>query len=241
MSIFKNIVRGASTQFGREFGRAGANIILKGKNAYHIKTSSSDYTSRVNKNDSDIVRLIKGIKKIKFSTTDKSNIVRLLEMQNDLINTIEFKDLESIKSSDELTDLIAEFNSKYQLGISLIEKKDLPLYNDLKNNELEIENKISQYNKELKNYIERNYQYFNGNKKDKKTAILLTLPLLGLQWFYFKEYTTGVLSILLFILIIPIIINFVFLIKLIVMSEDSFNNQFNSEYSFFNNLMTQIE
>jgi hypothetical protein len=30
MNILNDIVRGASSQFGREFGRAGANSILKG-------------------------------------------------------------------------------------------------------------------------------------------------------------------------------------------------------------------
>ena len=30
-NLLNDVIRGASTQFGREFGRAGANAILKGK------------------------------------------------------------------------------------------------------------------------------------------------------------------------------------------------------------------
>lgn len=41
MGIFDNIVRGASTQFGREFGRAGANRVLKGSNYYSVKNGVS--------------------------------------------------------------------------------------------------------------------------------------------------------------------------------------------------------
>ena len=61
MNILNDIVRGASTQFGREFGRAGANMILKGKNYYNVK-SESDYSGRIKPSDSDIVRAIKEVK-----------------------------------------------------------------------------------------------------------------------------------------------------------------------------------
>ena len=37
MNILNDIVSGASRQFGREFGRAGANVILKGANSYTVR------------------------------------------------------------------------------------------------------------------------------------------------------------------------------------------------------------
>ena len=46
MNILNEIVKGASQQYGREFGRAGANALLKGKNYYSVK-SVSDYSGRI--------------------------------------------------------------------------------------------------------------------------------------------------------------------------------------------------
>jgi|TARA_B110000879_G_C11023280_1_gene451801 hypothetical protein len=46
MNILNDIVSGASRQFGREFGRAGANVILKGANSYTVR-GISDYSGRI--------------------------------------------------------------------------------------------------------------------------------------------------------------------------------------------------
>ncbi|MGR7812900.1 hypothetical protein [Lacinutrix undariae] len=64
MNILNDIVSGASRQFGREFGRAGANIILKGKNAYTVN-GTSDYSGRIKPSDSTIIKAIKEVQKIK--------------------------------------------------------------------------------------------------------------------------------------------------------------------------------
>ena len=37
MNILNDVVSGAARQFGREFGRAGANSILKDANHYAVK------------------------------------------------------------------------------------------------------------------------------------------------------------------------------------------------------------
>ncbi|MFV0290168.1 MAG: hypothetical protein ACK5IJ_04610, partial [Mangrovibacterium sp.] len=79
MSILNNIVKGAANQFGREFGRAGANSILKGKNAYVIK-GESDYSGRVKPSDSELVKAVKQLNKISFISSDKGNVSRLIEL-----------------------------------------------------------------------------------------------------------------------------------------------------------------
>ena len=43
MNILNEVAKGASRQFGREFGRAGANAILKRKN-YYIVRNDSDFS-----------------------------------------------------------------------------------------------------------------------------------------------------------------------------------------------------
>lgn len=72
MNILNDIVSGASRQFGREFGRAGANVILKGANSYTIR-GVSDYSGRIKSSDSSIVKAIKEIQKIKFVSANKAN------------------------------------------------------------------------------------------------------------------------------------------------------------------------
>ena len=63
MNILNDIVSGASRQFGREFGRAGANVILKGSNSYTIR-GISDYSGRIKPSDSQVIKTIKEIQKM---------------------------------------------------------------------------------------------------------------------------------------------------------------------------------
>jgi hypothetical protein len=68
-TLFKNIFNGATTQFGREFGRVGANIILKGTNSYQISDIKND---RILPSDNKLIRNIKEINRIEFVKTNKS-------------------------------------------------------------------------------------------------------------------------------------------------------------------------
>jgi hypothetical protein len=49
MSLLETIINGAASQFGREFGRAGANILLNGKNSYTI--NDNRYDGRISQNE----------------------------------------------------------------------------------------------------------------------------------------------------------------------------------------------
>ena len=64
MNILNDVVSGAARQFGREFGRAGANSNLKGANYYAI--GAIDYSGRIKPSDSDVIKSIKEINKVKF-------------------------------------------------------------------------------------------------------------------------------------------------------------------------------
>ena len=86
MKIIRDILWGAATQFGREFGRAGANQILKGKNHYVIK-GQSDYSGRIKPSDSDIVRAYKEINRIKFAQSNKANVSRLIDITDKVFTT----------------------------------------------------------------------------------------------------------------------------------------------------------
>ena len=79
MNVLNEVVRGAASQFGREFGRAGANAVLKGGNYYTIQ--SSDYSGRIKPSDSDLVRAIKEINKIKFQIDNATRIIKRNQQQ----------------------------------------------------------------------------------------------------------------------------------------------------------------
>lgn len=59
MGILENVINGATSQFGREFGRAGANIILKGKNNYSV--NDLRYEGRIKPSDNKLIKMIKEI------------------------------------------------------------------------------------------------------------------------------------------------------------------------------------
>ena len=71
MSVFKQVIGGAASQFGREFGRAGANTILKGANHYTVRTDDSRFDGRIKPSDSNVVRVFKEIDKVNFVTITK--------------------------------------------------------------------------------------------------------------------------------------------------------------------------
>ena len=69
MNFLNEVVRGAAQQFGREFGRAGANAVLKGKNYYAIK-NISDYSGRIKPSDSKLVKSIKELNRMEPELPD---------------------------------------------------------------------------------------------------------------------------------------------------------------------------
>jgi hypothetical protein len=155
MNILKDVVRGASTQFGREFGRAGANAVLKGKNHYTIK-NTSDFEGRIKPSDSDIVKAIKEIRKIKFVTTDKANISRLIDL-TDLANSqIKFKGIESLDGINAVTTLVDEYNDKYEHGEVLVSDgfKDKSL-DFLTAKRQEFVDNLIQYNTDTKSFVKK--------------------------------------------------------------------------------------
>jgi hypothetical protein len=90
MNILNDLVGGAISQFGREFGRAGANLVLKGANSYTIK-GASDYTERIKPSDSEVVKSIKEVNKITFVAMNKANVSRLIDLTNIVMSNIQFE------------------------------------------------------------------------------------------------------------------------------------------------------
>lgn len=120
MNILNDIVSGASRQFGREFGRAGANVILKGANSYTIR-GVSDYSGRIKSSDSSIVKAIKEIQKIKFVSANKANASRLIELTDLMLVNISFNGNDTLNQLTDLKELVNQYNNKFDHGSSLID------------------------------------------------------------------------------------------------------------------------
>ena len=120
MKIISDILWGAATQFGREFGRAGANQILKGSNHYVIK-GRSDYSGRIKPSDSDIVRAYKEINRIKFVQSNKANVSRLIEITDKVLPFLDFNNDQSLDIMTETKDLLDLYQNKVDHGNALID------------------------------------------------------------------------------------------------------------------------
>lgn len=244
MGIFNNIVKGASTQFGREFGRAGANSILKGKNYYAIK-GSSDYNGRIKPSDSDVVRVIKEINKITFPTTDKAILNKLIQMGGMVKPLIKF-DINHFNDVSNLTNL---FGEKFNVGESLLstECKETELINAWIKIKEENTKLLSVLFSDYKQYVKENFDYFEKKKKSKKIALLLTLVfgvINGQLLYIFKNTRTKsntigwfIASLIFCWTFIPAIAGVITLLKLLFMSNDNFDKVYNSEYIYFKNLI----
>lgn len=233
MNILNDVVSGAARQFGREFGRAGANSILKGANSYSIR-GNSDYTGRAKQSDSNVVKSIKELNKIKFVSTNKANTSRLIEITDLVISILEFNGNKTLNEINDISELINLYNEKFNHGSSLVD-------DDFKEKSLDyLEERrkllvtyIDKFNEDIKNYVIRNLEISEAKKKSKKTAVLLAIPLLGFRWAYLKSTGYTILSVLLCWTIIAPIINLISLFKILSMDEHKFDMEFNPEYIYY--------
>jgi TM2 domain-containing membrane protein YozV len=237
MNILNDIVSGASRQFGREFGRAGANSILKGVNSYTIR-GVSDYSSRVKPSDSSIVKAIKEIKKIKFVSTNKANASRLIELTDLMLSNISFNGNETLNQLTDLNELVNQYNNKFDHGSSLIDDdfkdKSIDYLEDKRKEFVDLMNK---FNNDTKIFINRNIELASQKKKSKKTATLLAFPILGslgIHKFYLGKIGQGILYLIFSFLLIPTIISLFEFISYLSMSTEKFDAKFNPEYRYYN-------
>ena len=262
MNILKDIIKGASSQFGREFGRAGANAILKGANAYTVK-SIDDYQGRIKSSDSSTVKEIKNIEKVKFVSTNKANVSRLIELTDSIIPFIDFKGDETLLQLPDLIVLIKQYNNKFEQGDSLVdndfEGKSIDLLNEKRN---EYNSLIKVFNNNIDKFVKENLESARQNKKLKNISLKLAFPVwgsLGLHQFYLGRMGLGIFNALfsmiaifgvvrfyfgyigadimyvfLAFLVIPLLISIIDFIELLVMSTEKFDNKYNLEFSFYN-------
>lgn len=236
MNVFNEIVRGAARQFGREFGRAGANAILKGKNYYAIK-NVSDFSGRIKQSDSIIIKSVKEIKKIKFVTQDKGNTSRLIDATDIVLDAISFDGINTLNQIEDIKVLLDNYNDKFEHGSALIDDNFKGESVDfLKSKRQQFIDSLNDFNKSIKTFIKTNLESAIKKRKNKKTAMLLSLCIggLGAHKFYLKQPGYGVLYFFLFFLYgLSVIFSLVNFIQLITMSQEKFDIKYNPEYKYY--------
>lgn len=246
MNVFNEVVRGAAQQFGREFGRAGANAVLKGKNYYAVK-NVSDYSGRIKPSDSDVVRAIKEINKIKFVTTNKANTSRLIDATDIALGIIDFKGLETLNQINDIKAFLDDYNDKFEHGSALVDDdfKDKSV-DFLETKRKDFIEKLKTFNDEAKSHIKTNLEISLKKKREKKRAILFSCPFLiigclGFHKFYLREPGYGFIYIILSLIYgLSAIFSFVNFLQLLFMSQEKFDTKYNpvltyySQFSFEN-------
>jgi len=237
MNILNDIVSGASGQFGREFGRAGANLILKGANSYTIR-GINDYSGRIKPSDSSIVKAIKEIQKIKFASTNKANASRLIELTDLMLSNISFNGNETLNQLTDLEELVNQYNIKFDHGSSLIDNdfKDKSI-DYLEEKRREFVDLMNKFNNDTKVFINENLEIAKQKRKSKKTATILAFPILGslgIHKFYLGQIGQGIMYLIFSFLLIPAIISLFEFISYLSMSIEKFDAKFNPEYSYYN-------
>jgi TM2 domain-containing membrane protein YozV len=241
MNILNDIVSGASRQFGREFGRAGANAILKGGNSYTVR-GVSDYSGRIKPSDSQIIKTIKEIQKIKFVSTNKANASRLIELTDLMLSDISFNGNETLNQLTDLNELVNQYNNKFDHGSSLIDDdfkdKSIDYLEDKRRKFVEL---MDEFNNDTKLFIKGNLELAEQKRKSKKTATILAFPILGslgVHKFYLGQIGQGIMYFIFSFLLIPAIISLFEFISYLSMSTEKFDNKFNPEYSYYNQFKT---
>ena len=236
MNILNDIVSGASRQFGREFGRAGANVILKGANSYTIH-GISDYSGRIKPSDSKLIKAIKEIQKIKFVSTNKANASRLIELTDLMLSNISFKGNETLNQLADLKELVNQYNNKFDHGSSLIDDdfKDKSIVY-LEEKRKDFVDLMDKFNNDTKVFINGNLELATQKRKSKKATILAfpILGSLGIHKFYLGQTGQGIMYFIFSLLLIPAIISLFEFISYLSMSTEKFDNKFNPEYSYYN-------
>ena len=237
MNILNDIVSGASRQFGREFGRAGANVILKGANSYTVR-GISDYSGRIKPSDSQVIKAIKEIQKIKFVSTNKANASRLIELTDLMLANISFNGDDTLNQLTDLNELVNEYNNKFDHGSSLIDDdfKDKSIVY-LEDKRKEFVDLMDKFNNDTKIFINRNLQLAEQKRKSKKIATVLAFPFLGglgVHKFYLGQIGQGIVYLLFCFLVIPSIIALFEFISYLSMSINKFDSKFNPRNLGFN-------
>ena len=236
MKIISDILWGAATQFGREFGRAGANQILKGSNHYVIK-GQSDYSGRIKPSDSDIVRAYKEINRIKFVQSNKANVSRLIEITDKVLPFLDFNNDQSLDIMTETKDLLDLYQNKVDHGNALIddsfnEESAIFLEEKIKL----LVQKLKNFNSESKDWVEKNLEISSNKRKSKSTFMILSLLLggLGIQKAYIGHWGYFFLSLVFSFTFIPAIIGLYDFVKTLFTSVDKFDSKFNKDYTYYN-------
>lgn len=236
MGLFKHVARGASTQFGREFGRAAANAILQGSNYYAIKGAKQS-SPRRRQALSPIEKAISDIERIDFVSQNKANVNRLINITNIASSVFNFNGLSTLDNMDKYSQLLTIYNDKFNHGAILIDDN----YNDKSVDFLT--QKVDEFMEQIRNfysdyryYIHRQYDLYNKAKRDRKKALIWAFPIwgiFGLHHTYLGNKNMTIMSILFCWTFVFLILNIIDYFKLLAMSDEKFDLKYNPMFAYY--------
>lgn len=234
--MLNKIVSGAASQFGREFGRAGANRILKGANSYTINNKSHK-SSQSSNNQTYFSKAIAGINKIKLASTDKTNVIRLITLTNETNRYIEFKGDFSLERLKEFEKFVSTFLIKFQEINSMVtEGYETSQVNTLRKSVDVFNTKVEKFNEDMSIHINENIKKEEAKYLSKKTSLLLAIPLIGLEKIYLKKYKRFFINLALFLLWVGPILNLIDLFIILFQNKSKFDNKYNYSYLYYKNM-----
>ena len=192
----------------------------------------------------DVVRAIKEINRIKFVTTNKANTSRLIDATDIALDIVSFKGLETLNQINDIKVFLDDYNDKFEHGSALVDDdfKDKSV-DFLEAKRKEFINKLKTFNNEAKSHIKTNLNLAREKKRNKKTALILSIPIIGcfgVHKFYLGENGNGILFLLFSWTIIPAIASLFNFISILTMTEEKFDTKYNpvltyySQFSFEN-------
>jgi TM2 domain-containing membrane protein YozV len=236
MGALDTLAKGALNQFGREFGRAAANTILRGQNSQKIELTDK-HTGRIKPTDSPVIRAIKNIQKIEFVIQDKANASRLVEITDEFINVNKFNGIDTLTSLHDFYVLADIYNDKYAHGTALISDD----FNDkvmdfLETKRTELTLSMASFNQNCKLFITEQLNFFNQKRIVKSKLVAWSFPIwgiLGIHNFYLGKPGKAIFQFLFcWTLILPLL-NIIEFLSVLSMNTDRFDSKYNPEFVFF--------
>jgi hypothetical protein len=215
MNILNTVVNGAASAFGREFGRAGANAILRGANSY---TVNGVYSGRIKPSDSLYVRTIKELNKASFRTTNKGNISILISLTDLVLPNLEFRGRATLDDLQAITDMIDLYVDKFNHGSALVaddyEDKSVDY---LQSRRQELVDSIDSLNEKIKSFVSRNLAHAESKMVTKKKQVV--------------KFT--IIAVLLCWTIIVPLVSIYNILRTLMISTNQFNAEKNKEFVYF--------
>ena len=153
-----------------------------------------------------------------------------------MLDVISFQGVNTLNEINDIKVLLDDYNDKFEHGSALIDDdfmdKSVDFLESKRQNFIE---QLETFNLATKSFINTKFKLAVKNKKEKNTAVLLSLFLggIGVHKFYLGINGHGFLYLVFSWTFIPLILSLFNFFSLLFMSNDKFNTEYNPAYTFY--------